>query len=50
MLLLFVLIALAAVVNVIALQEQGAVREVHARNEVFGSIDGNFAAGHNSDE
>ena len=26
------------------------MREVHARNEVFGSVDGNFAAGHNCDE
>jgi hypothetical protein len=26
------------------------VREVHARNEVFGSVDGNFAAGHNCDK
>lgn len=26
------------------------MREVHARNEVFGSVDGNFAAGHNCDK
>jgi hypothetical protein len=29
----------------ILLQEQGTARELHARNEVLGSIDGNFAAG-----
>jgi len=39
-----------AIVDLIALQEQGTVREVHARNEVFGSVDGNFAAGHNCDK
>jgi hypothetical protein len=27
------------------LQEQGTAREVHSRNEMFGSVDGNFAAG-----
>ncbi len=38
-------VALRAGDALLMLQEQGVTREVHARNEVFGSVDGNFAAG-----